>query len=271
MTVNAANMAEAAGEYLATLSPEVRLDQQPEILRFVRWFGPELPPAELGLRQVETYQSQVEATGADVALRLAPLRNFLRFLEAEEYVGENLAKHIKARRASGARRGTTTAELTPAEVVHLTREGFGQLKEELDNLINVVRPQISQQILEARRDKDIRENAPYHMAKDQQGLNEARIRELEHTLAVAEIMDETSNPSPGGRVGIGSTIVVRDLDYEEEVRYTLVSPSEANPREGKLSVASPVGRALLDSVQGNVVEVEAPAGKLRYRVERVEH
>ena len=108
------------------------------------------------------------------------------------------------------------------------------------------------------------------MAKDQQGLTEARIRELEHLLASAEILGQRSGV-PSGRVSIGSTVVVRDLDYEDEMRYTLVSPSEANPREGKLSVASPVGRALLDNVAGAEIEAEAPAGKVRYRIEKVEH
>ena len=270
MTVSPATMSEAASQYLGTLSADERLDQQPEVLRFVRWFGPELAPADLGLRAVETYQNQVEATGADVALRLAPLRGFLRYLESQGCIVENLAKHIKVRRATGAaKKNAPSLEPVDSEVVHLTPEGYKQLRQELEHLTNVVRPQISATILEARRDKDIRENAPYHAAKDQQGMVEARIRELEHVLAAAEILGETVS-APDGRVGIGCSVILRDLAYVEEVRYTLVSPSEANPREGKLSVASPVGKALLDSTQGSVVEVEAPAGKMRYRVEKVE-
>ncbi|MHB1133716.1 MAG: transcription elongation factor GreA [Chloroflexota bacterium] len=270
MTTNVSTMAEAANQFLQSLSPEARLDQQQEVLRFVRWYGTEQPLNDLGLRQIETYQTQVEATGADVALRLAPLRNFLRYLEAQGYLAENLAKHIKVRRSTLSRRAARGSELPQTEAVQLTPEGFQQLKDELDHLTTVVRHQISAQILEARRDKDIRENAPYHMAKDQQGLTEARIRELEHLLSAAEIIGQRSSSSFAGRIGIGSTVVVRDLDYEDEVRYTLVSPSEANPREGKLSVASPVGRALLDNVAGAEVEVEAPAGKVRYRIEKVE-
>jgi transcription elongation factor GreA len=267
MTLNANTITEAAAEYLGSLSPNDRVDQQPEVLRFVRWFGPDQPPADLGLRQVETYQSQVEATGADVAQRLAPLRGFLRYLEAQNYIGENLAKHIKVRRTST--RKMMNVETVEAEVVQLTPEGYKQLQDELDHLTTEVRPQISAQILEARRDKDIRENAPYHAAKDQQGMVEARIRELEHVLAGAEILGQTVSV-PRGRVGIGSVVVVRDLNFDEEVRYTMVSPSEANPREGKLSVASPVGKALLDNTQGAVIEVDVPAGKMRYRIEKVE-
>jgi transcription elongation factor GreA len=269
MTSNAATMAAAAAEYLSGLSADERVDQQPEVLRFVRWFGPDLTPHELGLRAVETYQNQVEATGADVALRLAPLRGFLRFLEVRVYIDENLAKHIKVRRATSSIKKGNTVETVENEAVKLTPEGYKQLEEELERLTTQVRPQISAALLEARRDKDIRENAPYHAAKDQQGMVEARIRELEHTLSGAEILGR-STATPGGRVTIGSTVVLRDLDYDEEVCYTLVSPSEANPREGKLSVASPVGKAVLDSSEGAVVEAEAPAGKMRYRVEKVE-
>jgi transcription elongation factor GreA len=154
-------------------------------------------------------------------------------------------------------------------VIQLTPEGHSQLKEELDRLVNVGRPQVADALLEARRDKDIRENAPYDAAKQQQGYIEARIRELENTLARSEIMIGSNNSA--GRIGIGSTVLLRDLTYDEQVRYTLVSSSEANPREGKLSVASPVGRALIDCSEGETIEVDAPAGKLRYLVEKVEN
>ena len=126
MTTNASTIAEAANEFLATLSPQARLDQQQEVLRFTRWLGGELAPGELGLRQIETYQSQVEATGADVAQRLAPLRNFLRYLEAQGYLVENLAKHIKVRRSTSSRRSALVNESAPVEVQTLTPEGFQQ-------------------------------------------------------------------------------------------------------------------------------------------------
>lgn len=264
-------LAGVATEYLATLSQTERLEQQQEVMRFVRWYGPEAPVAEVGMRNLESYLSQVEASGADSARRLMPLRSFLAYAENQGYLPERLSKLVRVKRVTAkAKKSTpTTTQTVEREIIHLTPEGHSQLKEELDHLINVMRPQVAEALLEARRDKDIRENAPYDAAKQQQGYIEARIRELEHILAVGEVMTEAPT-RPAGRVGIGSTVELRDLTYDETVRYTLVSSSEANPREGKLSVASPVGKALLDQCEGAIVEVDAPAGKLRYRIERVE-
>ena len=270
MSADDSNMTTVATEYLATLAPRERGHQQQEIMRFVRWFGPERPLGELNLRTVESYQAQVEATGADLSRRLSPLRSFFAYAEGQGYLSERLSKFFKVKRATAKNKAATAvAEPVEREVIQLTPEGYSQLKEELDHLVNHMRPQVAEALLEARRDKDIRENAPYDAAKQQQGYLEARIRELEHTLAVAEVID-TNNTRPGGRIGIGSTVLLRDLSYDETLRYTLVSSSEANPREGKLSVASPVGKALLDNSEGEVIEVEAPAGKLRYRIEKIE-
>ncbi|MBI3969005.1 MAG: transcription elongation factor GreA [Chloroflexi bacterium] len=149
----------------------------------------------------------------------------------------------------------------------LTHEGHAKLKAELDDLINNARPQIAQQLLEARAAGDIRENAPYDAAKQQQALVEARIRELQRVLANAEII---SDAHTGTKVTLGTTVVLHDVDHDEEIRYQIVNTSEANPRLGKISSASPVGRAILDRGEGDVVEVTAPAGTLRYRIERIE-
>lgn len=269
MTAKNLSISGVASEYLATLPQEERLEQQQEVMRFVRWYGSERSLADLGMRSVESYLAQVEATGADTSRRLGPLRSFFIYAEEQGYLPERLSKYIRIKRASGKGRKTIVSEPVEREVVHLTPEGYAQLKEELDRLVNEERPKVAEALLEARRDKDIRENAPYDAAKQQQGYIESRIRELEHIMAVAEIMKGGST-APAGRVGMGSTVILRDLTFDETVRYTLVSSSEANPREGKISVASPVGRALLDSTEGAVVEVDAPAGKLRYRVEKVE-
>ncbi|MHB1414557.1 MAG: transcription elongation factor GreA [Chloroflexota bacterium] len=269
MTERPSTLGDVAAEYLATLPQEERADYQQEIWRFARWFGPERPITELGMRILESYQAQMEATGADSSRRFGPLRAFFIYAEGEGYLPEKLSKYIKIKRAaSRGRRGNAVSEAMQPETIRLTAEGYNQLKEEYDNLVNVQRPQVSESLLEARRDKDIRENAPYDAAKQQQGYIEARIRELEHILGAAEIMGANKD-RPASRVTLGSTVLLRDLSFDEEVSYTLVSSSEANPREGKLSVASPVGKALLDAGEGAVVEVEAPAGKLRYRVEKI--
>lgn len=257
-------------EYLSTLPSGERAEQQPEVMRFVRWFGADRPLAEVSGNAVDNYQAQVESTGADLARRLTPLRAMFAYAEEQGYLTERVSKRIRFRRPNTrARRGGAAVEQPEGDIVQLTAEGHQQLKDELDRLVNEVRPQVSEALLEARRDKDIRENAPYDAAKQHQAYVEARIRELESILARSEVISQTATKARG-RIGIGSTVYLRDLTYDEMVSYLLVSSSEANLREGKISVASPVGRALVESSEGSVVEVEAPAGKLRYRIEKVE-
>ena len=151
----------------------------------------------------------------------------------------------------------------------LTAEGYKRLQDELDTLINVKRPEIARDLFEARIDKDFRENAPYDAAKQHQAEVEARIRQLQGILARAQII-EAGQRSLTGKVALGSKVKLRDLTHDEELEYTLVSANEANPRAGRISVASPVGKALIDHVPGDTVEIEAPAGTVQMRVESIE-
>jgi transcription elongation factor GreA len=151
----------------------------------------------------------------------------------------------------------------------LTPEGHAALLAELEAL-KAQRPKIAEQLRLARADKDFRENAPLDAARDAQGHLEARIREVESILHKAVIIDGGGAGSQQATVQLGTTVLVRDLDAGKESQYTLVNPSEASPREGKLSAASPVGRALLDKTVGEEVEVQVPAGTMRLRVERIE-
>jgi transcription elongation factor GreA len=118
-------------------------------------------------------------------------------------------------------------------------------------------------------DKDFRENAPLDAAREHQAHLEGRIREIEATLRHAVIVGEGS-PQSNARVGVGSAVLLRNLKSGTEVRYILVSPSEVNPAEGKISIVSPVGKALMERRAGEEVDVKAPAGTLRFRIESVE-
>jgi transcription elongation factor GreA len=128
---------------------------------------------------------------------------------------------------------------------------------------------VAEELRLAMADKDFRENAPLDAARERQGLLEARIRELEATLKQAVIIADASLRS-NARVGVGSAVLLRNLKSGVELRYVLVSPSEVNPAEGKISIASPVGKALIERSAGEEVEVAAPAGKIRFRIESVE-
>ena len=126
-------------------------------------------------------------------------------------------------------------------------------------------PEACQEIQRAAADKDVRENAPLEAAREQLGLVESRIRQIEETLRGAVVV-EPSNRAPGQKVAVGSKVALKDLDSGREAKYMVVSASEANPLEGKISDVSPVGKALLTAIPGQHVEVETPRGKQRFRV-----
>lgn len=154
--------------------------------------------------------------------------------------------------------------------VPMTIEGAERLRAELKQLKSEERPRISKAIAEAREHGDLKENAEYHAAKEQQGLVEARIREIEGKLADAQVIDVTQI-KPSGKVIFGATVHLLNLDTEAEVTYRIVGEDEADLKQGKLSVASPTARALIGKAEGDEVVVDAPSGAIEYEIQRIEH
>lgn len=152
--------------------------------------------------------------------------------------------------------------------VPMTADGAARLQEELTRLKNVERPRISQAIGEARAHGDLRENAEYHAAKEQQGLVEARIRDLEYKLSHAEIIDVRS-VAAGGRVVFGATVELYCSTEDAELRYQIVGEEEADIRAGRISIASPIARALIGKSEGDEVRVQAPGGDRVYELLKV--
>lgn len=258
---------ELATQYLSSLAPDARQQQQPEVNRFVHWFGGERPVAELRAHDVASYAEGIAGNVADLPQRLETIRAFLSFARKTKATETNLATHVRLRKSAPAPAASGAGSSVPEEV-HLTAEGRAALVEELERL-KAERPRVTADIRRAMADKDFRENAPLEAAKDRQAHLEARIRELESVLQRAVILGEHVAVD-GEAAAIGSTVVLRNLKSDQETRYTLVSPSEVDPRQGKISVESPVGRALLQRRPGDEVEVAAPSGILRFRIERVE-
>jgi len=151
--------------------------------------------------------------------------------------------------------------------LYLTRSGYEKLIEELNFLKSEKRRQLSKAVGEARAHGDISENAEYDAAKDAQGLNEKRIAELEYKLAYARIIENEDMPSD--EVLIGATVLLKDLDSQEVLEYTLVSETEADYAEGKISITSPIGAALLNHKEKEIVEIRVPAGILKYEILKI--
>ncbi|MCA9530140.1 MAG: transcription elongation factor GreA [Myxococcales bacterium] len=149
------------------------------------------------------------------------------------------------------------------ERVPMTPEGYERLKRELEAL-KADRPKISKEIGIAREHGDLRENAEYHAAKDKQGLNEARIADLEDKLARAEVIDPAE--LGGDRVKFGAIVELEELDSGKTVTYRLVGPEEADLDQGSISVTSPVAKALINREVGDEVQVRAPGGVRTYEI-----
>lgn len=152
----------------------------------------------------------------------------------------------------------------------MTKEGADALKKELQNLKTVERPAISKAIAEAREHGDLKENAEYHAAREQQGLMEARIKQIEGLLGSVQIIDVTKL-SPNGKVVFGSTVTVLNLDNDEEVTYKIVGEEEADIKHGKISVNSPIARALIAKEEGDEVVVKAPSGDIDYEIVEIQY
>ena len=154
------------------------------------------------------------------------------------------------------------------EKIPMTAAGYAVLETELKHRQQVERPRIIQQITDARTHGDLSENAEYHAAKESQSINEGRIAELEDKLARAEVIDVSK--LSGSTVKFGATVTLIDEDTDAKVKYQLVGDLEANAKKGRISISSPIARALIGKAKGDTVEVSAPGGARSYEILKVE-
>ncbi len=154
--------------------------------------------------------------------------------------------------------------------VPMTLEGSERLRDELAQLKSVMRPRIIQAIATAREHGDLRENAEYHAAKEQQSFTEGRIKEIESKLADAQVIDVTRIKHTG-KVIFGSTVTLLEVESGSQKRYKIVGEDEADIKANKISVMSPLARAMIGKSEGDTVVVHAPNGATEYEIDKVEH
>lgn len=152
----------------------------------------------------------------------------------------------------------------------MTVQGAEKLRQELEFLKTVQRPKIVQAIAEAREHGDLKENAEYHAAREQQGFCEGRVMEIEAKLSKAQVIDVTKFPN-NGRVIFGSTVTVIKGDSDEEITYQIVGDDEADLKHGKISINSPIARGLVGKELDDVVVIDTPAGKVEFEITKVEY
>ena len=154
--------------------------------------------------------------------------------------------------------------------VPMTVAGEAALREELEHLKKVERPRISDAIAEAREHGDLKENAEYHAAREQQSFTEGRIMEIEGKLSNSQVIDVTQIAKTG-KVIFGTTVDLINVETDEEVTYKIVGEDEADVKNNLISVGSPIARALIGKEEGDVVVVKAPGGEIEYEIDQVQH
>lgn len=152
------------------------------------------------------------------------------------------------------------------DIVYLTTEGYKQLEEELQTLKTVRREEVSLKLETAIKQGDLKENADYHDAKEEQGMLEARIKQIEDTLRRAKLIEGVG---PSNVVRVGSKVTVSEEGIDEVEVYTIVGAHEANPLQGRISNESPIGRALLGAKRGQTVSAETPAGSINFVIHEI--
>ena len=152
----------------------------------------------------------------------------------------------------------------------MTVAGEQALRDELNRLKTEDRPRIIEAIADAREHGDLKENAEYHAAREQQGFCEGRIQEIEGKLGESQVIDVTAIPHTG-KVIFGTTVTIINVDTDEEVRYQIVGEDEADVKSGKISVTSPIARGLIGKSEGDEVTIRTPGGEVDYEIDLVEH
>jgi len=258
------SLGEAATHFLASLPPQEEGMSQQEVYKFVRWYGWERTLAELTAPEVASYAERLSSSDTEYIRKLELLKAFLSYTREEGWIKSNLAIHLKAKK--GKTRLWPSSRRGSLETTYLTQQGYAALEAE----VAALKSKRSEAIDEMRRaaaDKDFRENAPLEAAREQRGQLEGRIRELEEAVKSAIVIGEKQEVAL--KVSIGDSIILRDLATGEELCYTIVNSKEVDPTRGKISSASPIGKAVISRGQGEVIEVTVPAGKLRYQIEQV--
>jgi len=263
------SLEEAVTLYLGRLTAKNREESQVEVHKFARWCGWEGSFSRLAGPAVAGYAETIHVSDSDYEKKFTTLRSFLAYAKKAGWSETNLATHLKSRKGKGgpAKKAKTSVKNNQPEAISLTQQRYDEMQAELATL-KKRSTDLMGEIQRAAADKDFRENAPLHAAREERGHVEGRVKELEQALKAAEIIQE--NKDTTRKSTIGDCLLVCDLDNNEECRYIIVDPREVNVLKGKISIASPMGKAFLGRSDGETIEINVPAGKLRYKVIKIE-
>lgn len=261
-------LGEAVSRYLVTLPGDGGAINRAELQRFVHWFGKDSPVLEVTPAQVSAYAGTVSMRDPECGHKLEAVRAFLAYAAQEGMSTVNMAAHLKAKKAPlSAGKSKKAAGKPSIEPQTITRAGYDAMLLELETL-RESRPAVLEEIRRAAADKDFRENAPLHAARERLGHIDGRINELEAVFKHSVVAEQSQ--AAAFRVAVGSEVHLIEISSGEELCCTIVSTRETAPSQGKISCVSPIGRAVMGKCRGDVVEVVIPTGeKICYRIQRL--
>jgi transcription elongation factor GreA len=214
--------------------------------------------------EVANYAERLSRSDTGYRKKLELIRGFLSYARKKGWSKANLAGHIKVRKG----KEPVSARREPTKTTFLTKEGYAGAEAELASLRSK-RLEVIEEIRRAAADKDFRENAPLQAAREQRSHLEGRILELEEALKTAVVVEERQRAE--FKANVGDSIVLKDMNSGTELRYMLVGPREIDPTKGRISVVSPIGRAIIGKAEGDIVEINTPSRRLKYQVKSIGH
>ena len=268
--IESISLGDAVGKYLAILPDEKKNAAQQEINNFIRWYGGrEKTLDSLEGSAVGNYAERLAKTDAACMQKLDLVRGFLTYAHKQRWCQENLSVSIRIVKKTPSKTASSSAKKKNQKknAVCMTQKAFNEIEIELKTL-QEKRLVVIEDIKRAAAEKDFKENAPYHAAREQKSLLDGKIMELDEMVANSVIIEENLNTNTAV---IGSTVLLQNLDSGKECRYTLVGPREVNPAKGKISAVSPVGKAVFGKAAGDKFEVNVPSGKLHFELKVIEH
>ena len=265
---NKVSLKVVSGKFIAQLSKAEAKCTQPEVDDFMGWFKNKLNFDCIVPIEIASYAERFSSEDIESHRKLDVLRKLLIFAFEEGYCSKDLSVSLKAKAPAAAIKTKAVRTQAQSDKGVMTQQGYEEIMEEL-RVLRARRPIVLEDVRRAASDKDFRENAPLHAAREQLGYIEGRTKELEAIIRNATIINKED--SGFGVVSLGDAVTIVGVISGKSLRYKIVGPKEANPVEGKISHVSPIGSALIGRRKGDVINVVAPAGVVQYRIVDVEH
>ncbi len=264
-TTTSATLGDAFREYMNSLKPDQQHAQETYVRRCVEHFGEQTQIASLTGSRIELFaEAQIRASDPNAPDRVNALKQYFQFIRKRGYATENFGIHIRVRRPTGGRTAGSHQVRVEESPVEMTRDGLDARSQKLEEL-QARRPDVLRSIATAREDKDFRENAPLQAAREELAMIDGQIKQIEAELRRSVVVERTSNDLSA----MGSQVTVTRLDNGKSETFTLSGGREANAKERKISVESPVGKELLGRRAGDEVEVVVPNGTIHYRIDKI--